>query len=234
MTLWTLVFYYQAFESPVYGWLIDDLRITGTAAVGNISITKNLEQGAWSLSSVSSLGLVPVQTDTTPSVTLSNVPADQYVVQFSEVPYYQTPTNQTNTLSAGATVNFTGTYAFLDGNGNGMADSWERDYFGSASTNRTALTDTDGDGLSDYEEFMAGTNPTNAASRLNVSLTLQSNVWVRLQWPSTPAHGYRLQSTTNLVQWAPVMDWTRASSSTMTQLLARPIRSTLYRVQVRP
>jgi hypothetical protein len=231
-----IVFYYQgaAMGLPLFGWLIDDIRITGTAAVGNIAVAKNLEQGTWSLASVSQLGLVPVQTGVTPSVTLTNLSAGEYVVQFGDVPYYQTPADQTNTLTAGSTISFAGTYGFLDGNSNGIPDSWERDYFGSATTNRTQFTDTDGDGMSDYAEFMAGTNPTNTASRLSVSLALQSNAWVRLQWPSTPDHGYRVESSTNLLQWTPRIDWARAGTSTMTQVLDRPLPATHYRVQVRP
>ena len=100
-----VVFYYQGFDfgDTIYGWTIDDISITGVAAGGNINITKNLGQGTWSLSSLSPIGLVPVQSDVTPSVTISNLAAGQYVVQFGDVPYYQTPADQTNTLAVGGT-----------------------------------------------------------------------------------------------------------------------------------
>ena len=62
-------------------------------------------------------------------------------------------------------MNFTGNYTFLDANHNGISDAWEMDYFGSVATNRTQLTDTDHDGMSDYAKFIAGTDPTNPASR---------------------------------------------------------------------
>ena len=103
-----VVFYYQAFTScdPIYGWTIDDISITGVVAGGTITITKNLGQGTWSLSSLSSIGLVPVQSGVAPSVTISNLAAGQYVVQFSDVPYYQTPADQTNTLTVGGTAEF--------------------------------------------------------------------------------------------------------------------------------
>ena len=86
-------------------------------------------------------------------------------LQFGDVPYYQTPAAQTNTLAAGGTVNFTGNYTFLDANHNGISDAWEMDYFGSVATNRTQLTDTDHDGMTDYAEFIAGTDPIDPASR---------------------------------------------------------------------
>ena len=124
-----VVFYYQAYPygDEIYGWTIDDISITGVAAGGNVSITKNLGQGTWSLSSLSSIGLVPVQSGVAPSVTISNLAAGQYVVQFGDVPYYQTPADQTNTLAVGGTVNFTGNYTFLDVNHNGISDAWEMD-----------------------------------------------------------------------------------------------------------
>jgi hypothetical protein len=152
------------YGDEIYGWTIDDISITGVVAGGNVSITKNLGQGTWSLSSLSSIGLVPVQSGVAPSVTFSNLAAGNYVVQFGDVPYYQTPAGQTNTLTDGGTVNFTGNYTFLDVNHNGISDAWEMAYFGSVTTNRTQFTDTDGDGMTDYAEFIAGTNPTNAAS----------------------------------------------------------------------
>ena len=57
-----VVFYYQGVNlgDTLYGWTIDDVAITGVLANGNITITKNLGQGTWSLSSISSIGTVPV------------------------------------------------------------------------------------------------------------------------------------------------------------------------------
>ncbi len=146
-----VVFYYEGVVlDQVYGWTIDDISITGVAAGGNITITKNLGQGTWALSQLSSIGLVPVQSDVTPSVTISNLSAGPYVVQFGDVPYYQTPDSQTNTLTAGGTLNFTGNYTFIDANHNGISDAWEEAYFGAVTTNRTQSTDTDHDGMIDY------------------------------------------------------------------------------------
>ena len=112
-----VVFYYQgvSFGDPIYGWTIDDIGITGVVAGGTVNITKNLGQGTWSLFSLSPIGLVPVQSDITPSTTISNLPAANYVIQFSDVPFYLTPPDQTNALNIDGTINFSGVYAFLDG-----------------------------------------------------------------------------------------------------------------------
>ena len=116
------------------------------AANGNITITKNLGQGAWSLSSISSIGTVPLKSGVASSVTFSNMAAGKYLIEFGDVPFYQTPVDQTNTLSAGGSLNFTGNYTFIDLNHNGISDAWEQYYFGTVATNRTQTTDTDRDG----------------------------------------------------------------------------------------
>jgi alpha-tubulin suppressor-like RCC1 family protein len=44
----------------------------------------------------------------------------------------------------------------------GMSDAWEIKYFGSVSPGFTGLGDADGDGLTDIQEYLKGTDPTNA------------------------------------------------------------------------
>ena len=46
----------------------------------------------------------------------------------------------------------------IDTDGDGMADAFEYQYFGSLAMNGTA--DSDGDGMSDLQEYLEGTNPT--------------------------------------------------------------------------
>ena len=234
-----IVWYYAGVSifGTLNGWLVDDISITGVAAGGEISITKNLGQGTWSLFSLSPIGLVPVQSDVTPSVTISNLDAGQYVVQFGDVQYYITPPDQTNTLVAGGTLNFTGSYTFLDVNHNGISDAWEMDYFGSASTNRTQFTDTDGNGMSDYAKFIAGLNPTNAASRFYLTgENLQASRLVQLQWTAVTNRLYQVSASTNLLIWQPVTDWLQGSNNPAMSCTVTNSSGTshFYRVQVRP
>jgi hypothetical protein len=234
-----VVFYYQglSFGDTMYGWTFDDVSITGVAAGGTINITKNLGQGIWSLSSLSPIGLVPVQSGVTPSVIISNLPAGQYVADFGDVPYYITPPDQTNTLTVGSTVNFAGNYAFLDANQNGISDAWEMDDFGSVVTNRTQLTDTDHDGMTDYAEFIAGTDPTDPASRFYfMGEIIQSNRLVQIQWTVVTNRLYQVHASTNLMSWLPVTDWLQASNDpTMSYTVTNAVGGAhFYRVQVQP
>ena len=231
-----VVWFYQGYNifSLPNGWLIDDVSISGVAGGGTIVVTKNLGQGKFTLTGV--IG----QSGTALSTTITNAPPGPYTVQFSDVAFYQTPPNQSDTLTNGGTVTFTGNYGFIDANQNGISDSWEKFYFGSSTTNRTQYTDTDGDGMSDYAEFIAGTNPTNAASRLFfLGATLLTNKLVQLEWAAIPGRLYQVQScvlaTTNLLSWTPMTGWQQASGSPMyyaTTNSNQGVRA--FRVEVRP
>ena len=73
----------------------------------------------------------------------------------------------------------------------GMPDTWEMAAFGSLT--QTANGDSDGDGMTNLQEFLAGTNPTDAASRLTATLSRPSAAApFTLAWPSVPGKTYTL------------------------------------------
>jgi len=193
-------------------------------------VSKNLGQGTFTLTGPASQSGSDILT------TISNAPPGQYSVHFSDVPFYQTPAPQTNTLDTADTLTFTGNYTFVDANRNGMSDAWEKYYFGEVSTKRTQHTDTDGDGMSDYAEFIAGTNPTNAASKLIfLAATLQTNDLVQFQWAAIPGRIYQVQTSTHFTAWTPLSPWLQASGSPMSYTATNSgNRAQFYRVQVRP
>src|SRR6266850_328500 len=100
-----------------------------------------------------------------------------------------------------------------------MSDAWEQQFFGSVSPNRTATTDTDGDGATDFAEFSAGTDPTSTNSVFTVPPpTPQPNGSLRFAWSSVPGRAYRVVASTDLLNWTPATDWVQATgvSSSLT------------------
>lgn len=76
-----------------------------------------------------------------------------------------------------------------DTNNNGLPDDWEAK-FGIIDPHG----DDDGDGHSNLQEYLANTNPTNAASALRItSATRDSQGHVTLVWPSVGGTRYRVQ-----------------------------------------
>ena len=82
---------------------------------------------------------------------------------------------------------------------NGLPDWWELQYFGHL-TGTDPNADPDHDGLSNLGEWLAGTNPTNAASGLPLTAVSVTNLnTVLLSWPSVTGKAYRLERATNLL-----------------------------------
>ena len=83
-----------------------------------------------------------------------------------------------------------------DADGDGLPDAWELAYFGN-TTNAVATADADGDGLSNRDEYLAGTDPTNALSVLKIVLTTtNANV---LRFVAQSNLSYTVQRRTNLI-----------------------------------
>jgi subtilisin family serine protease len=69
----------------------------------------------------------------------------------------------------------------VDTDANGLPDWWEQLYFGQLTgTNPSA--DPDHDGATNFQEFMADTNPTNAVSKLRITSIARQTNGVQLGW----------------------------------------------------
>jgi hypothetical protein len=206
-----LAWYYFLFSmdtAPRPGWLVDDISISvSTVAPGTIQITNNLWQAQYILSGATS------RKGSGKSAILTNMPAGEYVIEYPEIPYYIAPAAQTNTLVSGGSITFQGNYTLADTNGNGIADAWETAFMGNVSAFRTSQTDTDGDGMSDLEEFLAGTDPTRPPPAFRLTVTRNSSQSLRLEWPSAPGQQYRVYSSTNSTSWLPHTGWIEATST---------------------
>ncbi len=86
-----------------------------------------------------------------------------------------------------------------DADADGMPDSWEEAYFGSAdAVNGGADDDWDNDGASNYEEYVAETDPTDAGSVFEFKSTEASDGFV-FSWSSATGKTYSLWICTNLI-----------------------------------
>lgn len=230
-----LVWHYQllSLESANRaGWLVDDVSVEITNVIpGTIVVSNNLAQAGFVLTGPinrTGYGRIAVY---------SNAPPGEYRIQFADVPHYLTPPAQTNTLQSNQVLDFNGIYTLVDANQNGIADSWEQQYFGSAAAGRPGDADTDGDGLSDLAEFIAGTNPTNAASVFALNKPVaDTNQNVRLTWSAVPGREYRLLGSSNVLDWFTLQDWTRAGSGLLGVTLSPRTNgpSLMLQLQVRP
>ena len=85
--------------------------------------------------------------------------------------------------------------------GDGIPDSWRLQYFGSLdSAQAAANADPDRDGVSNYNEYLAGTNPNEVVSALRIRLSASKSVsgqWALL-WDSTTEKQYSVETSTSL------------------------------------
>lgn len=228
-----IVWYHFLFSfdaPPRLGWLVDDVSITtSTIAPGTIQITNNLWQSVFALAGPSG------RTASGRSLLITNAAPGTYTIQYGDVPYYITPASQTNTLAAGGSITFVGNYTFTDANTNGIPDAYELEKFGVLDFTRHQDTDTDQDGLSDWAEFIAGTDPVNPPPPFRLTARPSGLNLIQLSWPSVPNHTYRVHASSNAVVWLPVSDWLAATGTNTTYTLATSTNGTtrFFRVEAR-
>ena len=119
-----------------------------------------------------------------------------------------TTANAGSGSSTGDTITLTRQAGITDTDSDGIPDSWELKYFNSA-TGASATADADLDGVDNLEEFVADTNPTNAASvYANAVETWEPGVSVmtfEAGGPTTNSRIYDVWVSTNLMGslWTP-------------------------------
>ncbi len=94
-----------------------------------------------------------------------------------------------------------GNYSSVDHVGDGIPDGWRRQYFGGdgTATNVTSCAsgDADHDGVSNYNEYVADTTPTNALSYFKIR-SATNIAGFKAYYQSSASRKYSLYYTTNL------------------------------------
>jgi hypothetical protein len=78
-----------------------------------------------------------------------------------------------------------------------LSYAWALQY-GLPTDGSADFLDSDGDGMSNWQEWIAGSNPTNATSALIMSSPVTNAVGLQISWQSANGKLYYLQRATNL------------------------------------
>ncbi len=109
---------------------------------------------------------------------------------------------------------FVVTFSTGDSDGDGLEDDWEVAYFGNLA--RDGSEDADLDGLTDREEFLAGTDPTDEGSVLRViTVTSAGTSATTVLWAAVAGKTYRVQykDSANEAAWTELAVVTAATST---------------------
>jgi hypothetical protein len=125
-----------------------------------------------------------------------------------------------------------------DLDGDGAPDRWELNYFD--NTEGTSLAeneDADGDQFGDYEEWIAGTDPTNSASHLAITnIGRRSAGLITLEWASVANRLYTLYMTTSLADassWSVLADDLSPTPDKNEYSYAPNLEKVFYRVGIK-
>jgi hypothetical protein len=132
-------------------------------------------------------------------------------------------------------------------------EAWLAQHGITANFDQRSLDDADHDGLANWQEYVAGTDPTNAASRLvftavgpvrgtNYTEIIQGastqrvyEAGYRVTWPGVTGRVYTLEYSTNLLNWLDLEGATdlpgHSPATTFTDKLPSNVK--FYRVKVR-
>lgn len=97
-----------------------------------------------------------------------------------------------------------------DTDGDGLPDAWETGNGLNPTDPSDANRDSDGDGISNRNEYLAGTYAFDAGDGFRLGLVEQTGSSTTLEFFAVRGRTYTFQSSTNLLEWTPVTFRTQA------------------------
>lgn len=129
------------------------------------------------------------------------------------------------------------TSIYQDNSADGLPNSWSTTYFGSSTPSAGNLSratdDKDGDGLTNVTEFILGTSPVDAFSRLRSTAFTAST----LEFPASPYALYTIESSPDLTTWTrfgnPIVPTTTTGTASA-NFVPSAVAKRFYRVRFGP
>jgi hypothetical protein len=129
-----------------------------------------------------------------------------FVLLATDIPGQTGTTSYTDTNALGAGPFFyrigVQTNANQSAGASVISYAWLQQY-GLPTDGSADFADPDGDGLNNWQEWRAGTNPTNALSVLRMLSAVRTSTNTIVTWQSAPDRQYLLQRSTNLAAHPP-------------------------------
>lgn len=150
--------------------------------------------------------------------------------------YYRVLITPNDGFADGQTFTTAAVFVPADADGNGINDDWEVQYFGQMGIDPNA--DPDGDGFSNLQEFLAGTDPTDSGSALRITEITINDPDVVVSFTSCTNKLYDLQFSDDLM----TTNWTAtvtnipgtATITSATDPGAVSLTNRFYRVRLLP
>jgi hypothetical protein len=206
----------------------------GTPTIANTSGNNNYA-ATWLNSTIAGLSGNAVLGTLTVQVPASAGPNAAYAIHFDHA------SASPNGIASFAKQTTTGLILLSDRSssiyGDGIPDSWRLRYFGTVyDILSQASADADGDGMNNYQEYVAGTDPTDRNSVLVSSTTRTGATSPQdcvIHWPSVAGKQYTIQRSSSLFTgpWT-VIGTTTGTGGTMEFHDVSGGNSRYYRVQV--
>ena len=169
--------------------------------------------------------------------TAMTIVASDFNGVFAEVPFTMGGRGQFHQMNINHFLGF-------DSDGDGLLDEWEMFWFGNLFQSST--TDKDDDGMSDGQEYLAGTNPNDFNNRFRLNIQRVGVNGKEVSFVAQAASGagyqsktrtYTLESTTDLnnLNWQPVAGYVNVlgAGQTVRYPIPEPSAATrFYRVAI--